>query len=130
MPRPKAIGWLMKSDPEEARREIIDAIEIAGGNVRRAAFILAIGQPWLCRLVVRHNLRGVVARARARSRRPDWLVNARRALGMDEQLQAVVEACKGKSAEEIQALIESSANAGAFEDPGLVAAYIATLAAA
>ncbi len=44
---------------------------------------------------------------------------------MDELVATVVEQVRGMSAEEIQALIESSANAGAFGDPAMVAAYLA-----
>jgi hypothetical protein len=47
---------------------------------------------------------------------------------MDEQLQAILTACAGKSEEEIKDLLDSSTNASSFEDTGLVAAYIASMA--
>ena len=47
---------------------------------------------------------------------------------MDELIGTVVEQVAGMSAEEIQAMIESSTNAEAFGDPALVAAFLAARA--
>jgi hypothetical protein len=47
---------------------------------------------------------------------------------MDEATQAIVAACEGMSEEDVLALIQSSTNAEAFADPGLIAAYVAHLA--
>lgn len=124
------LGAFLDRDPVAGRARIVEAIEECGGNVRRAAFVLDVTQSWLCRLIVRHSLRGVVAEARRRAARPTWLVQARRLLVMDEQIQAIVDACAGMTEDEILGMITTSENAGAFQDPGLVAAYVASLVAA
>ena len=46
----------------------------------------------------------------------------------DQDMQALLDAIRGKSAEEIEALIASSANAGAVTDPRALAAYLVSLA--
>ncbi len=123
-----AIGALLLEDQVAGKKQIEATINECGGNVRRTAFLLDVGQPWLCRLIVRLSLQDVVAEARKRASRPDWLIETRRVLAMDEQLQAIVNACAGKSEDEILQMIMSSSNADSFQDPGLVAAYIASLA--
>lgn len=49
---------------------------------------------------------------------------------MEETIQTLVEQTAGMSAEDIEAMIRSSTNADAFEDPALVAAFLASRAAA
>ena len=44
----------------------------------------------------------------------------------DDTLQTLAEATAGMSADDIAALIRSSSNADAFQDPDLVAAYLAS----
>lgn len=119
--------WWRRSERLD-RPALVEAIREHGGNVRRTAFMLDIGQPWLCRLIVRHSLHEVVAAARREAQRPDWLTKTRRALAMDEQLQAIVAACAGMNAADIQNLIETSSCADSFQEPALVAAYVASLA--
>lgn len=114
----------------EARAQIAAVIWETGGNVNRSAFLLGTSNSHLCKYLTRHNLRPEVEAARAKARRPDWLTNARRILAMDDAIGQIVEACKGKSEEEVAALITSSAIADSIEDPNLVAAYIVSLAAA
>ncbi len=77
----------------------------------------------------RHGLWDDVLRAR-RNRHRNPLIEAAKRQIMDEQLATIVEACAGMSEDEIAQLIASSANADAFPDPGLVAAYIVSKAAA
>ena len=47
---------------------------------------------------------------------------------MDDTADALAEALQGQSKEEIAAMISSSTNAASFQDPDLVAAYLASKA--
>lgn len=58
------ITWLLSRDPVRARAQVIEAIELTGGNLTRAAWLLAIGRTTLWRQIYRHGLWAVVHRVR------------------------------------------------------------------
>lgn len=118
---------LYRSDPEKLREYLEDLLYRVAGNLRAAAFHEGCDRSIVCRWLERLGMMHRVNEIRREMRRPAWLTKARRALTMDEQIAAIVEATAGKSVDEIQAMIEASANAGEVPDPGLLAAYIAHL---
>jgi len=60
-----AIGELVRTNPPRARRAIVEALELSGGNVRRAAHVLVIERRTLQRWLWRLSLWSEVDRIRA-----------------------------------------------------------------
>jgi hypothetical protein len=126
-----SIGSLLRFDREAGRAELVDAIELAGGNLRRTAHFVGVRRRWLYELIHRENLWPDVERARAAAASPDWLVRARRELrGMEDWIERCSQAYAGMTAQEIEEAILASPAAGYFQDVPLVAAYLASRGAA
>jgi hypothetical protein len=122
----KDLACLARRDPDAARAQLLETIYRAHGNMRRAGHFEGVDRVQIWRWLKRLGMMDVLADARAQAQRPEWLTAARKDLAMDEQLQTILTATAGMSAEEIEALIASSANASAVDDPGMLAAWLAS----
>jgi hypothetical protein len=54
--RRTALGELLRRDRSEGRRQIVEAIEVSDGNLRRAAFLLGVCRFHLYRLLYQEKL--------------------------------------------------------------------------